>query len=108
MRSGVACRVTAGQVGYGRLSQVPGKMLVGVVGYGYLHEINPQRERCVAAALLISQRLTIIVANPHPAGDGGGESDEPCIVEVGGGTGFAPQRMMQRSGFRSRATRLYR
>jgi len=108
MRCRMACGVAARQVGYRRLPDISGKMLVGMVGYGYLHEVDPQRERGVAAAFFVAQRLTIVVANPHSAGDGGGEADEPCIVEVSGRAGFAPQRVMQRAGLRSRATRLYR
>src|SRR5580700_11041092 len=104
----MACGVTAGQVGDRRLPDISWEMLVGVVRYGYLHEIDPQRERGVAAAFFIAQRLTVVVAKPHPTGDGGGEANKPRIVEVAGGAGFAPQRVMQRSGIRSCATRLDR
>jgi len=108
MGCGVACRMAARQVCYGRLAYVSGKMLVRVVGYGYLHEIDPQRKSCVATTFFIAQRLTIVVANPHSTGDGGREPDEPCIVKVTGGAGFAPERVMQRSSFGSCASRLYR
>jgi len=83
-------------IGCWQLAYVSGEVLVGMVGDGYLHEIHPQRKGGVAAALFLADRLTVVVANPDSAGDGGGEADEPGIVEVAGGSGFSSERMVQR------------
>ena len=94
-----------GHIGWRQRAYVSGKMLVGPVGDGYFHEIDPQRQGRVAAAFFIAQRLTVVVANPHPAGDRGRKADEPGIVEVSGGACLAPERMMQRRGVRGGTTR---
>ena len=44
------------------------------------------------SGLLVPQRLLFVETDPDRGGNGGGESDEPCVGEVVGGPGFAAER----------------
>lgn len=70
----------------------------------HLHELNPYWQRSMRARLLLTERLPIVVANPHTARYGRRKSKKPCICKIVRRPRLAAKRMIQRRCRRTRAS----
>ena len=72
---------------------------LGVVVFGFLHEIRPDREGDPSAVGLVADSGGIIQSDPDAAGKIGIEADEPGVLEIIGGAGFSADRSFETVGF---------
>src|SRR5215472_15262430 len=70
-------------------------VLPPAIGDGGAHEFHPDGQGGLCAGFLWPQRLLLVKAHPHPAGDAGRKTDEPRVSEIIGGPGLAGQRVVQ-------------
>ena len=69
------------------------KSIGGWSGQRHLHIFVPDRAADIAAGLVLAEAVRRVEADPAAGDDAGGEADEPGIVEIIGGAGFAGDRL---------------